>query len=290
MHLSSLSLVLAFALGALAAPTPEPRATTGISQALFDELKWYFQYASSSYADTCAQPNGKVFVKKLNNAITDTQGFIARDDARKEIIVALRGSESITDALVDISILPVPLVSEGVDFSLFPLFTVHKGFLTAYNSVAKDVLDTVKSQLVAHPAYSLVASGHSLGGALASIAGLSMQQNFPANTVRMYTYGQPRTFNTPAALFVNQQFGNKAHRSVHTNDGVPSLIPQGLLDYRHHGIEYWQFVDPAVPANFKSCNADGEDPDCSKQIFPSGGINSAHGLYYGIQSGTTFCS
>ncbi|KAL0948424.1 hypothetical protein HGRIS_011003 [Hohenbuehelia grisea] len=182
----------------------------GISQALFDELKWYFQYALSTGANVCASPNGNVLVKTINHAPTDTQGFIARDDEKKEIIVAFRGTTSLTDAFVDILIVPVPLLSPGVHPPLGSL--VHVGFLTAYNSVASDVISTVRNQLQLYPDYNLVASGHSLGGAIASIAGLSLQQNFPHRNTRMYTYGQPRTFNGVAAHFVNSVFGNKAHR------------------------------------------------------------------------------
>ncbi|KAL0948168.1 hypothetical protein HGRIS_010780 [Hohenbuehelia grisea] len=289
MHLPLLHLafvLLAWTLFVHAAPALEPRATTGISQELFDELKFYFQYASSSSSDACASPNGHVFVKKINNVITDTQGFIARDDDRKEIIVALRGSQSLIDGVVDIAFIPVPIISRGIKAPLFSF--VHAGFLTAYNSVADGIINTVKSELALHPGYSLVTSGHSLGGALASIAGLSLQQNFHNNTVRMYTYGQPRTFNSVAAFFINKKFGDKAHRSVHVNDIIPHIVPQGILDFRHHGVEYWQFTEPAVPANIKSCNADGEDPKCSKQISSIGG-DSAHGVYYGVQSGTKFC-
>ena len=56
---------------------------------------------------------------------------------------------------------------------------VHQGFLRAYNAVAADILDAVSSQLAQHPGYTLSTSGHSLGGALSAIAGVSLKQNFP---------------------------------------------------------------------------------------------------------------
>jgi len=48
-----------------------------------------------------------------------------------------------------------------------------------WNSVAHEVLDTVKAQLEAYPGYALASTGHSLGGALSSLAGISLKQNFP---------------------------------------------------------------------------------------------------------------
>ena len=49
--------------------------------------------------------------------------------------------------------------------------------------MANQTLASVKGELDAHPEYNLVAVGHSLGGALASIAGVSLQQNFPKQCV-----------------------------------------------------------------------------------------------------------
>ncbi|KAF8997925.1 Alpha/Beta hydrolase protein [Cyathus striatus] len=222
----------------------------------------------------------------INNVVTDTQGFIARDDNKKEIVVSLRGSTSPTDFLIDAELLLIPFVSPGVNAPSGSL--AHTGFLTAWNSVANTVISTVKSQLAAHPGYNLVSTGHSLGGALSSLAGISLQQNFPGSSVRMFTYGQPRTFNPTGAFFINQQFGNKAFRAVHTTDGVPTIIPQSL-GYRHHGVEFFQFLDPALPATTKQCAADGEDPTCSDSI-PSAGIDVAHLTYFNIVAATPFCA
>ncbi|KAH9479234.1 putative feruloyl esterase A [Psilocybe cubensis] len=265
-------------------------ARRDISQDLFNDLAFYFQYAASAYADSCPKPNGNSLVLQFSQKVTDTQGFVARDDNRKEIVVSLRGSESFTDALTDINILLSPFLSPGVDAPLGSL--AHSGFLIAWNSVAHLVISTVQAELSAHPGYSLVSTGHSLGGALSSLAGISLQQNFPnrrgsfLSNVRMFTYGQPRTFNPIGAAFINSQFGDQAFRSVHTTDGVPTLIPR-ILGYRHHGIEYFQSPDPASPATTKKCAADGEDPTCSDSI-PSQGLDDAHGTG-SVRVGTGIC-
>ncbi|PFH50300.1 hypothetical protein AMATHDRAFT_75703 [Amanita thiersii Skay4041] len=262
--------------------TIEKRA---VSQSLFNDLVFYFKYASSAYQLVCPNPNGNTLVAVINNLVSDTQGFIARDDSRQEIVVSLRGSTSSTDFLLDAQIEMSPFVSPGVNP---PGGTgVHTGFLAAWNSVASGVISAVRDQLTEHPGYSIVTTGHSLGGSLSSLAGISLKQNFPNVNTRMYTYGQPRMWNPTGAFFINQQFGSKAFRAVHTFDGAPTLIPQSF-GYRHHGIEYWQFIDPATPSNVRQCAADGEDPTCSGSI-PSGGLNPPHLVYFDIVAGTPFC-
>ena len=84
---------------------------------------------------------------------------------------------------------------------------MHHGFLTAYNSVASTVIDIVSSQLSSYPSYTLVSLGHSLGGALASLGGVSLAANFPDAPLRVYTFGQPRTGNPAYADLAEQLIG-----------------------------------------------------------------------------------
>ncbi|KIJ52461.1 hypothetical protein M422DRAFT_243247 [Sphaerobolus stellatus SS14] len=259
---------------ALALP-PESRDAAA-SETILDNLVFYFKYASSAYSSNCSSPNGNTLVAQFSQIVTDTQGFIARDDKRKEIVVSLRGTSSTQDAFTDIDIILTNFTSPGVSPPSDTL--VHNGFLNAYNSVADLIISTVKSQLQAHPGYNLVTSGHSLGGALSSLAAVSLKNNFPSSQVTMFTFGQPRTGNPTYAFWVNQQFGNNAFRGVHNADGVPTIISEGI--YRHHGIEYWSLpLEVISAADTKACAADGEDPACSNSI-PSTGINADHLIYY----------
>ncbi|KAF7375566.1 Lipase-3 domain-containing protein [Mycena sanguinolenta] len=267
-----------------------------ISRQTFDELTHYFKYASSAYSPVCLRPNGNTLVLQFGNHISDVLGFIARDDDRKELVVALRGSASITDAMLDANILLVPFLTPGV--SLPPKARVHAGFLAAWNTVALQITATLAAQRQLHSGHRLVVAGHSMGGALATIAAVSLLQLFPASPVmdqtRIYSYGAPRTGNEVFAEYVNAEFGARAFRGnplVHTNDGVPTMIPTSLdrLTRKiHPGIEYWQHVDPPSPSTTLRCAAGGEDPCCSASI-PSGGITPAHATYLGITVPTPFC-
>ncbi|KAG5653046.1 hypothetical protein H0H81_002563 [Sphagnurus paluster] len=171
-------------LVALASPVLETRAD-GISQAVFDDLVRYTKYSSAVYEWICPNPLGNKLVQKFNNV--GTQGFVVRDDQRKEIVVAFRGTLEVIDVLVDLQFILTPLKSTGIN--AVGDAHVHSGFLFAYNIVANDVLSIVKGQVAAYPNYSLVVTGHSLGGATASIAALSIRAAHPSLPIKLYTYG-----------------------------------------------------------------------------------------------------
>lgn len=57
--------LVASALGAFASPVQlEKRA--GISDDLYNDLVYYFQYASSAYSSSCANPNGNTLVEEVH--------------------------------------------------------------------------------------------------------------------------------------------------------------------------------------------------------------------------------
>ncbi|KAJ6480764.1 alpha/beta-hydrolase [Mycena vitilis] len=244
--------------------------------------------SSSSYRDTasCAKPNGNTLISTISDEATDTQGFIARDDTRKEIVVALRGSSSAEDFNTDARAKLVPLVSPGINPPAGS--TVHTGFLTAYNAVASAVLSTVKAQVAENPSYHLVTTGHSLGGSVAALAAISLLENFPGHIFSRIT-GQPRTFNPTGARFINEKLGSRVFRGKHIlSSSVPTAFPQSA-GYRHHGVEFWNFADPSSANRTKECDADGEDATCS-DVVPSRGTTAAHDVYFNIVVQTRFCS
>lgn len=100
----------------------------------YANLVRYAKFSSTAYADSCANPNGAILVQEVSNNASDTQGYVARDDVNKEIIVALRGSTTIEDVLTDAGTVLVPCVSLGVPYPSNAF--CHQGFQSAWNSVA----------------------------------------------------------------------------------------------------------------------------------------------------------
>jgi len=270
---SALTLVLGLFLSTSSA-APVSR---DISSTLYDDLVLYTKYSSAAYQLICPSPLGQTLVQSFSQG--DTQGFVARDDTRKEIVVSFRGTSSVADALTDVDLLLSPLISPG----LTETFQVHQGFLAAYNSIADSVLSAVKSQAAKFPSYTLVVTGHSLGAAIAALGAVSLKTALPDATMKLYTFGQPRTGDANWAAFAESTIGvDNIFRGVHTFDGVPTMVPQAL-GYEHHATEYWQFEDPISSgddtSSVKQCSGE-EDPTCSDSI-PSTGINAAHVFYFG---------
>ena len=179
------------------------------------------------------------FLKTSRNASTlaDIKGFVATDHARSLIIVAFAGSgATIRNWIDDFVFLQSP-------YSLCPLCLVHDGFITGWNERRVVVMESVVEALAVYTNYSLVITGHSIGAAIATLAGAEFRSlNYSAD---VYTYGSPRVGNAAFASFVTAQapdFGNN-YRVTHYNAPVPQIPPE-LLDYEHTSPEYWLASGP----------------------------------------------
>lgn len=186
------------------------------------------------------------------------EGYVGADPVRSEIVVAFRGTKSVRNWVADLDFgtddcddLPVP---EGSDCK------VHSGFNEAWNQVKNSTLALVDAARQAYPNYTVVATGHSLGGAVATIAAAHLRA--AGTPSALYTFGSPRVGNQGFVDFVAAQPGPQ-FRVTHANDPVPRVPPSWSLlgGYRHLSPEYWLTIEDwtnllpsAVDvANFQVC-------------------------------------
>lgn len=155
--------------------------------------------------------------------VSETQLFIAKNST--EVIVCFRGTEP--EKLVDIS--------TDLKFKQVPwqYGKVHQGFFEALTLVENKLND----QFFSHdPLMKITVTGHSLGGALASLFALSLKCKFPTFPVEVVTFGAPKVGNSEFVTAYERQLQGKTARVVNDEDVVP-LVPAHLV------MEYCQFDD-----------------------------------------------
>ncbi|XP_034914683.1 uncharacterized protein [Populus alba] len=153
----------------------------------------------------------------LDNSSTDTQVAIWRDNARKRLIVAFRGTEQVRwkDLRTDLMVVPTGLNPERIGGDFKQEVQVHSGFLSAYDSVRIRIISIIKLLISyvdngAEPPFKwhVYVTGHSLGGALATLLALELSSSQlvkrGAISVTMYNFGSPRVGNKKFAEVYNQ--------------------------------------------------------------------------------------
>lgn len=162
--------------------------------------------------------------------LEDTQAYLAASDHM--VLVAFRGTEpsQIRDWLSDAN---TPVIPGPAKRGL-----VHLGFSRALASVYPEIRDKVKE--VRTNDQTLWFTGHSLGGALAMLAGATMYLEDPkllANGV--YTFGQPRTCDRFLANAYDTAFTSRHFRFVNNNDIVAQVPPEPVF----HHVNAMMYLD-----------------------------------------------
>ena len=154
--------------------------------------------------------------------------------------------------------------------------TVHSGFWTSWQNTRPVVIHHLKEMRTKYPDYSLHLVGHSLGGAVAALAGLE----FDALGWRpvVTTFGEPKVGNAGLRAFIDQRFelpqgnntlarssnglGGRYRRVTHVDDPVP-LLPLQEWGYRPHAGEVYISKSALQPSIFdiQLCHGD-EDSNC----------------------------
>lgn len=183
----------------------------------------------------------------LNKPDTDTQCAILQSTDGSKAWIVFRGSEKkldwetnfnfrqiqfefqqqvIQDKIVDKKTQVYPYAGSSSSGAL-----MHCGFTTAYDSVREDIHKTLRESGIK----TVIVTGHSLGGALATLCAVDIQFNFPEIAVEVYTFGAPRVGNTGFRDSFDRRVPN-SYRFVNGMDIVPAL-PRYWQGYRHVSSE-----------------------------------------------------
>lgn len=196
-------------------------------------------------------------VKVFSNSTGDIQGFTGYLASSNAIILSFRGSSNIQNWIINLSF-------NQVDYSRCSGCKVHNGFNTGYNLVKSLVISHIQALKALHRDAKIYITGHSLGGALATLAAPDVKENFGA-IAAFITFGEPRVGNSQFASWFGSVINSE--RVVHYGDIVPHVPPQAN-GFLHEGTEIW--YDKAMQT-YKSCS--GDSTGCSNSL-PATSLNT----------------
>uniref|UniRef100_A0A6B2LDI9 Fungal lipase-type domain-containing protein n=1 Tax=Arcella intermedia TaxID=1963864 RepID=A0A6B2LDI9_9EUKA len=206
----------------------------------------------------------------VSNTTTLISAYVGIDHTQNEVVVSFRGTiKNIQNWVIDLNF------AQTLAYPSLPDVSVHEGFWFAYLSISTPLIKAIKQTIAACPnCNSIVYTGHSLGGALASLALMDAtyiyQITQPAPV--LYTFGQPRTGSEGWVKFLHV-LTSSITRVVHNADIVPHVPPRAF-GYQHLAVEVWMAGNSGA---FTVCDGSGEDPNCSDKITS---LSVSDHLYY----------
>jgi triacylglycerol lipase len=171
-----------------------------------------------------------------------------------DAVLAFRGTDDFPDAIADIRYNQAPYPYDA------SAGATHIGFTTVYGSTR----DAVQAAVTALPAgITLCITGHSLGGAVATLAAIDIAANTTFTSPIIYTIASPRVGNPD---FANRFDGSLVKnptiswRVVNMFDLVPLLPPKDIYDLFDVTTYYYQHVtNDLLLAFFKGGAIDNHD-------------------------------
>ena len=187
-------------------------------------------------------------VKAFTNTSLLMQGFVGYSAANGAIVVSFRGSDNDRNWIDDFDFGQIPYLACSECF-------IHNGFYLGYLTISASVRYQIQLLTAKYRGAKVWVTGHSLGGALATIAALDIKAAFNPE-MKVYTFGQPRVGNARFATYFASRIPD-SFRVIHYADIVPHLPPIDL-NFRHYETQVW--YDFGMES-FKICSA--EDKNCA---------------------------
>jgi len=207
--------------------------------------------------------------------------FYGNIDNSNTIVISFRGTNAkdIKNWITNLNF------AKQAPYKQVPNAAVHEGFLFAYEKLSPQIISGVNDLIGSKSKVTIYITGHSLGGALATLCAVDLKTLFNDKiNVFLYTFGTPRVGNQVFAGFCNS-LTNENWRLVHYADLVPQL-PLQRLNFRHEPREVW-YNEPFN--SFKICDTTGEDITCSDGLGTEAISIPDHLHYFNISIGS-FCN
>ncbi|ORZ30584.1 Alpha/Beta hydrolase protein [Catenaria anguillulae PL171] len=251
------------------APTPRTPSRPPVTGVALERVTVAAHFASMSYCGTgealrtlscgpkCSSPIANTAKVERILEGESTFGFVAVRRSNREIVVSFRGTSNEQNEAdnMDLSLTPWPFAAPSNARSM----QVHRGFTRVYGAVRDQTLAAVRDLTRANPGHRVVFTGHSLGGALATMAAVDVVASsiLQARQMGLVTFGAPRVGDRAFAQFTSGAGFRCIERVVNANDFI-AHIPARAAGYQHISGERYILGDrmfPCLGADDQSCSA-----------------------------------
>lgn len=158
-------------------------------------LKWYADLAGFAYVEKQDALKGLLATAGLELvdwvgtvALHKPSHFVAKEADGKRVVVAVRGTASIADALTDGDAAPEPYGKKRV---------AHRGMAVAARGLVSKISHLIKG--AAAPGAEVAIVGHSLGAGTASLLGILLQEELPKHNIKSFAFATPAVLNLDGA-------------------------------------------------------------------------------------------
>ena len=223
-------------------------------------------------------PSGIELVSTFHSPDDELQGYVGFDHSDKSIVISFRGSSNTQNWISNVLIYKTKM--EGVP----PDARVHLGFLQEWTrqGIKTEVISLIQRAINQQPNYKLTFVGHSLGGAVATIAALDVAFTLKIDysKMRLMTQGMPRIGNRALAKYISVLNWNFLDRAVNNRDVVPHVPPRAL-EFLHYDKVHWLNSEGAL---FEcNINSGTEEDNCANTFYLYSTDDHTLIKYFGIE-------
>ncbi|KAF7587493.1 hypothetical protein BBP40_007166 [Aspergillus hancockii] len=284
---------------------PTEHSLQGIDPGLYESLVIFSEYCAAATCESNFNSSGGTKVAcepglcpKLEGFDTNillgftnfnpgnTTGFLAVDHSHNAIILAFRGSRTPGNAHTDSQ-----FHQEDID-NICPGCKAHTGFYSAWENFSSYIMPTVNYYASKYRGYSIIFTGHSLGGALATLG--AVLEGTPSRPILLFTYGCPELGNYNFAQFLTDNLYTSTRllgfRVTHKNDPVPKILSTSIIvnrtwQYSTTSPEFWITSGNGVTVPINDVQVIYGIDNKSGNLGTNTSDIAAHNWYFGNMSG-----
>lgn len=191
-----------------------------VTEAELETLLNYLDYAQWAYKESqieverLLRPRNYKLIRFDNATEPGRVGhYIAVDHGKKQIIIAIKGTSTVSDVFTD-------LISKAIPHSVHGHQEIrcHEGMYIAAKMMLDDTLHLIQNFFLPQN-YKLIICGHSLGAGVSSLLGIFLKQEMPNLEMQVYAFATPAC----ASYEASENCQEYITAVVNNNDCVPRL-------------------------------------------------------------------